>query len=71
LIAEDAMPKLKTHRGAAKRLKVTGTGKLKKRSGNKSHLLTGKSAKRTRSLRKASLVSDSEYDRMKKLLPYL
>jgi large subunit ribosomal protein L35 len=65
------MPKLKTHRGAAKRLKVTGTGKLKKRSGNKSHLLTGKPAKRTRSLRKASLVSDSEFDRMKKLLPYL
>lgn len=65
------MPKLKTHRGAAKRLKVTGTGEFKKRSGYKSHLLTGKSAKRTRSLRKASLVSDSEYDRMKKLLPYL
>ncbi len=64
------MPKLKTHRGAAKRLKVTGTGKLKKRSGYKSHLLTGKPAKRTRSLRKATLVSDSEYDRMKKLLPY-
>lgn len=65
------MPKLKTHRGAAKRLKVTGTGKLMKRSGFKSHLLTGKPAKRTRSLRKASLVSDSEHDRMKKLLPYL
>ncbi len=65
------MPKLKTHRGAAKRLKVTGTGKLKKRSGFKSHLLTGKPAKRTRSLRKASLVSASEYDRMRKLLPYL
>jgi len=65
------MPKLKTHRGAAKRLKVTGTGKLKKRSGTKSHLLTGKPAKRTRSLRKASLVSESEYDRMRKLLPYM
>ncbi len=65
------MPKLKTHRGAAKRLKVTGTGKLKKRSGHKSHLLTGKAAKRTRRLRKASLVSPCEYDRMRKLLPYL
>ena len=65
------MPKLKTHRGAAKRLKVTGSGKLKRRSGYKSHLLTGKAARRTRRLRTASLVSEAEYDRMKKLLPYM
>jgi large subunit ribosomal protein L35 len=65
------MPKLKTHRGAAKRFKVTGTGKIKRWSGYKSHLLTGKSAKRTRNLRTASLVADTEYDRMKKLLPYM
>ncbi len=65
------MPKMKTHRGAAKRLKVTGTGKIKRGSGYKSHLLTGKPAKRTRRLRKASLVSETEYDRMKKLLPYM
>lgn len=68
---EDAMPKLKTHRGAAKRLKMTGTGKIKRWSGYKSHLLTGKSARRTRRLRTATLVSDAEYDRMKRLLPYL
>jgi large subunit ribosomal protein L35 len=65
------MPKIKTHRGAAKRLKVTGTGKIMRHSGYKSHLLTGKPAKRTRRLRKASLVSEREYDRMKKLLPYM
>lgn len=65
------MPKLKTHRGAAKRFKVTGTGKIKRRSGNKSHLLTGKPAKRTRRLRKASLVSEADYGRIKRLLPYL
>jgi len=65
------MPKLKTHRGAAKRLKATASGKFKKRSGYKSHLLTGKPAKRTRGLRKASLVSEREQERMKKLLPYL
>jgi len=47
---EDTMPKIKTHRGAAKRFKVTGTGKIKRWSGGKSHLLTGKSAKRTRRL---------------------
>lgn len=64
------MPKMKTHRGAAKRFKVTGTGKIKRFSGYKSHLLTGKPAKRTRRLRKSSLVSASEYDRMKKLMPY-
>ncbi len=64
------MPKLKTHKGAAKRFKVTGTGKIKKRSAYKSHLLTGKSSKRTRALRKANLVSDAEYDNIKSLLPY-
>jgi len=65
------MPKLKTHRGAAKRFKVTGTGKIKRRCGYKGHLLTGKSAKRTRRLRTASLVSDSECVNIKRLLPYL
>ena len=65
------MPKIKTHRGAAKRLKVTGSGKIKRYSGFKSHLLTGKPAKRTRRLRTASLVAKTEYDRMKKLLPYM
>jgi large subunit ribosomal protein L35 len=64
------MPKLKTHRGAAKRLKVTGTGKIKRNKGYKSHLLTSKSSKRTRHLRKATLVSDSDYAGIKKLLPY-
>jgi large subunit ribosomal protein L35 len=65
------MPKIKTHRGAAKRLKMTGTGKIKRYSGYKSHLLTGKPAKRARRLRTASLVSKADYGRMKRLLPYL
>ncbi len=64
------MPKLKTHRGAAKRFKITAKGKIKRRKGYKSHLLTGKSAKRTRRLRRATLVSDNEYVSIKKLLPY-
>jgi large subunit ribosomal protein L35 len=64
------MPKLKTHRGAAKRFKVTGSGKIKRWSGFKSHLLTGKPAKRTRRLRQSSLVADTEFERMKRLLPY-
>lgn len=65
------MPKLKTHRGAAKRFKVTGSGKIKRYRAYKSHLLTGKSAKRMRSLRKSDLVPDVQYDNVKKLLPYM
>ncbi len=65
------MPKLKTHRGAAKRFKLTATGKIKRRKAYKSHLLTGKPAKRTRSLRKAVIVSDSDRVKIKRLLPYL
>ncbi|MEE9221665.1 MAG: 50S ribosomal protein L35, partial [candidate division NC10 bacterium] len=45
------MPKLKTHRGAAKRLKVTGSGKIRRRKAGKSHLLTGKGRRRLRRLR--------------------
>jgi len=64
------MPKLKTHTGAKKRFKLTAKGKIKRNKAYKSHLLTGKSSKRTRGLRKATLVSDGEYDKMKRLLPY-
>lgn len=64
------MPKLKTHRGAAKRFKKTATGKIKKSSANKGHLLTGKSSKRTRCLRRGGLVDKANLDAVKKLLPY-
>ena len=64
------MPKLKTHRGAAKRFKVTGTGKIKRHKGFKSHLLTGKSAKRTRSLRQSVIVAKTDERNIKYLLPY-
>jgi len=65
------MPKLKTHRGAAKRFKLTGTGKIKRSRPNKSHILTGKPAKRTRRLRTATLVAKVDHENIKKLLPYL
>ena len=65
------MPKMKTNRGAAKRFKSTGTGKLRRHRASKSHLLTGKSAKRMRPLRKGVLVHPSDQARMKKLVPYL
>jgi large subunit ribosomal protein L35 len=64
------MPKLKTHTGAKKRFKVTATGKIKRGKAYKSHLLTGKSGKRTRDLRTSTLVSKSDYDNIKRLLPY-
>ncbi|MEW5746546.1 MAG: 50S ribosomal protein L35 [Nitrospirota bacterium] len=65
------MPKLKTHRGAAKRFKVTGSGKIKRNKAYKSHLLTGKASKRTRNLRKGTLVPEAQFDNVKKLLPYM
>jgi large subunit ribosomal protein L35 len=65
------MPKMKTHRGAAKRFKKTGTGKLKRANAFTSHILTKKSPKRKRNLRKTSYVSTTQIKAMKKLLPYL
>ncbi|WP_027626872.1 50S ribosomal protein L35 [Clostridium lundense] len=65
------MPKMKTHRGAAKRFKVTGTGKLKRAKAFKSHILTKKSSKTKRNLRKTGYVAECQEKAMKKLLPYL
>jgi len=64
------MPKMKTHRGAAKRVKKTGTGKLKRMRAYKSHILTKKTQKRKRRLRKAALVSPADAKRLNKILPY-
>ena len=65
------MPKLKTKRAAAKRFKVTGTGKLKRNKANKSHILTKKTTKRKRNLRKATITDATNVKNMKKILPYL
>ncbi|MGI6553766.1 MAG: 50S ribosomal protein L35 [Bacillota bacterium] len=65
------MPKMKTHRGAAKRFRVTGTGKLKRSKAYKSHILGKKSPKRKRNLRKSGLVSSADAPKMRKLVPYL
>jgi large subunit ribosomal protein L35 len=64
------MPKLKTHRGAAKRLRKSGTGKVMRVSAFHSHLLTKKSAKRKRRLNKSVVVSAASARAMKGLLPY-
>lgn len=64
------MPKMKTHRGAAKRFKITGTGKIKRNKAYKSHILTKKSQKRKRNLRKAAIMSKGDVSRVTQLLPY-
>ena len=65
------MPKMKTSRAAAKRFKVTGSGKLKRNKAYKSHILTKKTTKRQRHLRKAALVDSTNEKNMKKILPYI
>ena len=64
------MPKMKTHRGAAKRVTRTGTGRLKRNKANKSHILTKKDRKRKRRLRKPDMVAKADEKRMKRMLPY-
>ena len=65
------MPKIKTHRGAAKRLKMTASGKIKRSKAFKGHLLEHKSAKRGSALRTATLVHATDHKNMRTLLPYL
>ena len=65
------MPKIKTKKAAAKRFKVTGTGKLVRNKANKSHILTKKTTKRKRNLRKDIVTDASNATVMKKILPYL
>jgi large subunit ribosomal protein L35 len=63
------MPKMKTHRGAAKRFKKTATGKIVRSRTNKQHILTKKASKRKRQLRKPALVSSVDEKRLRQMLP--
>ena len=65
------MPKLKTHRGAAKRFKVTGTGKIVRHQANTSHILTKMNRKRKRALRKSTIADETNVPMLTGLLPYL
>ena len=65
------MPKMKTKSSAAKRFKATGTGKLKRSKAYKSHILTKKSQKRKRNLRKAAITDATNVKAIKKILPYI
>ncbi len=62
--------KLKTHRGAAKRFKVTGTGKVVRRKAGGNHILTKKSSERKRVLKQDALVSKADERNVKRLIPY-
>ncbi|MEN8139744.1 MAG: 50S ribosomal protein L35 [Thermodesulfobacteriota bacterium] len=65
------MPKMKTKRGAAKRFKASGTGKVRRSKAYTSHILTKKSPKRKRNLRKAGNVDESNVKSIKQMLPYM
>lgn len=64
------MPKMKTRRAAAKRFTMTGSGEFKRSKAFKRHILEKKAPARKRNLRKAALVSDADYKRVTKMLPY-
>jgi len=64
------MPKLKTKRSAAKRFRITATGKVKKANAFKNHILTKKSPKRMRRLAQGGLVHETNLAEVKRLLPY-
>lgn len=65
------MPKMKTNRGAAKRFKLSSSGKVVRRKAFTSHILTKKSTKRKRNLRKSDIVDPSNVKGIKRILPYL
>ena len=65
------MPKMKSHSGASKRFKRTGSGKIKRSKANKQHILTTKRTKRKRQLRRKDEVADADVPRVERLLPYL
>jgi large subunit ribosomal protein L35 len=64
------MPKLKTHKGAAKRFRTTATGKIKRGHSHARHILTKKTTKRKRQLDIDTIVSDSDQNRVEQMLPY-
>ena len=64
------MPKIRTNRGAAKRFRLTGSGKVKRNKAYASHILTKKSTKRKRNLRKSGLVDSANRKSVTRLIPY-
>ncbi|SFR54359.1 large subunit ribosomal protein L35 [Thiomicrospira sp. ALE5] len=69
--AEFAMPKIKSHSGAAKRFKKTGSGRFKCKQSHLRHILTKKSTKRKRQLRAPNMIHDHDVAMVRRMLPYL
>jgi large subunit ribosomal protein L35 len=65
------MPKMKTKRGAAKRFRASGSGRVRRNQAYTSHILTKKNSKRKRNLRKGSMVAESDVRSVRRMLPYL
>ena len=65
------MPKIKTNRGAAKRFRKTGTGKIRRNKAFTSHILTKKTTKRKRDLRQSIIVSKADTKNISQLIPYM
>jgi large subunit ribosomal protein L35 len=65
------MPKIKTNRGAAKRFRKTGSGRIRRNKAFTSHILTKKSTKRKRDLRQGTLVAKADAKNIDRLIPYL
>jgi large subunit ribosomal protein L35 len=65
------MPKMKTNRGAAKRFKATGSGRIRRYKAFSSHILTKKSTKRKRGLRQATLIAEVDTKAVRRMLPYM
>ena len=65
------MPKIKTNRGAAKRFGKTGTGKIRRNKAFASHILTKKTTKRKRGLRRSAIVNPSDAKNISRLIPYV
>ncbi len=63
------MPKIKTHKGSAKRFKITGSGKIRRRKAYSNHLFISKTAKQKRNLRRSALVDETNEKRLRRLLP--
>jgi large subunit ribosomal protein L35 len=64
------MPKLKTHRGAAKRFKKTGSGKFIRSNAFKQHILTSKTRSRKRGLKGTTVVADADQAKLRRMMPY-
>ncbi|MGD9947764.1 MAG: 50S ribosomal protein L35 [Desulfobulbus sp.] len=65
------MPKMKTNRGAAKRFRATGAGRIRRNKAFSSHILTKKSTKRKRNLRQSALIAEVDVKAVRRMLPYM